>query len=192
MTATSQDNRYSRGLEILRQIGGENFDEPINSLAETSSDLSRFTVEYPYGDVLSRPGLDLPLRQLCTVAMLLADGSAQPQLKFHMAGFLNAGGEPRALVELLFVAVAMLGFPPTINAVGVLRELFDERKLAWVPAEPAADDGTGRDRAGSATLAALTGGDVEGYLGGFVQASPDLARLSIRFAFGEALSRDGL
>jgi 4-carboxymuconolactone decarboxylase len=94
MTETSKEDRFSRGLELLRRIGGENFDAPINSLAETSADLSRFTVEYPYGDVLSRPGLALPLRQLCTVSMLLADGSAQPQLKFHMAGFLNAGGEP--------------------------------------------------------------------------------------------------
>lgn len=185
-------HRYQRGLELLRRIGGEDYDGPINALAEISPDLSRFTVEYPYGDVLSRPGLDLPLRQLCTAAMLLADGSAQPQLKFHMAGFLNVGGAPRALVELLFVAVAMLGFPPTINAVGVLRELFAERKLAWTPVEPAADDGTGRDRTGGATLEALTGGDVAAYFDGFAQASPDLARLSVGFAFGEALSREGL
>jgi 4-carboxymuconolactone decarboxylase len=192
MTEQSTQYRYQRGLELLRRIGGEDFDGPINSLAEVSPDLSRFTVEYPYGDVLSRPGLELPLRQLCTVAMLLTDGSAQPQLKFHMAGFLNAGGEPRALVELLFVAVAVLGFPPTINAVGVLRELFAERKLAWAPVEPTADDGSGRHRAGGATLGALAGGDVEAYFDGFARASPDLARLSIGFAFGEALSRDGL
>jgi 4-carboxymuconolactone decarboxylase len=127
------DDRFSRGLDILRQIGGENFDGPINSLAETSADLSRFTVEYPYGDVLSRPGLDLPLRQLCTVSMLLADGNAQSQLKFHMAGFLNAGGEPKALVELMFVSVALLGFPPTINAIGIVRAVFAERKFAFEP-----------------------------------------------------------
>src|SRR4029453_9047131 len=121
---------------MLRQIGGGNFDGPINALAEPSADLSRFTVEYPYGDVLSRPGLDLPLRQLCTISMLLADGSAQPQLKFHMSGFLNAGGEPKALIELMFVSVALLGFPPTVNAMGLIRAVFDERKLAFKPIEP--------------------------------------------------------
>src|SRR5690606_23707717 len=114
MQAFSQE-RFERGLEILRKIGGENFDGPINSLSEISPDLSRFTVEFPYGDVLSRPGLELPLRQLCTISMLLANGSAQPQLKFHMAGFLNAGGEPATLLELLFVSEALLGFPSTIN-----------------------------------------------------------------------------
>jgi 4-carboxymuconolactone decarboxylase len=192
MTATSQDNRYSRGLEILRQIGGENFDGPINSLAEISSDLSRFTVEYPYGDVLSRPGLDLPLRQLCTISMLLADGSAQPQLKFHMAGFLNAGGEPKALIELMFISVALLGFPPTINAIGLIRAVFAERKLAFEPIEPSAGDGSTRRQTGLETLDRLSGGDVQAYFDGFAAGSPDLAQLSIEFAFGEMLARDGL
>jgi 4-carboxymuconolactone decarboxylase len=192
MTATSQDSRYSRGLEILRQIGGENFDGPINSLAETSVDLSRFTVEYPYGDVLSRPGLDLPLRQLCTISMLLADGSAQPQLKFHMAGFLNAGGEPKALIELMFISVALLGFPPTVNAIGLIRAVFAERDLAFEPIEPSAGDGSTRRQAGLETLDRLSGGDVQAYFDGFAAGSPDLAQLSIEFAFGEMLARDGL
>lgn len=192
MAAESRDDRFSRGLQILRRIGGDNFDGPINALAETSAEFSRFTVEYPYGDVLSRPGLELPLRQLCTVSMLLADGSAQPQLKFHMAGFLNAGGEPRALVELLFVSVAILGFPATIDAVGIVRSVFAERKLAFQPLEPVRNDGEGRRRRGMETLDRLAGGDVQDYLDRFTATAPDLARLSIDFAFGEALARDGL
>ncbi len=192
MTETSKEDRFSRGLELLRRIGGENFDAPINSLAETSADLSRFTVEYPYGDVLSRPGLALPLRQLCTVSMLLADGSAQPQLKFHMAGFLNAGGEPRALVELMFVSVALLGFPPTINAIGIVRTVFAERKITFEPIEPSTNDGHTRGEAGLAAIQRLCGGDVQAYFDGIAAGSPDLARLSIEFAFGEMLARDGL
>ncbi|MGH2549652.1 MAG: carboxymuconolactone decarboxylase family protein, partial [Thermomicrobiales bacterium] len=143
MASESRGDRFSRGLEILRQIGGGNFDGPVSALAETSADLSRFTVEYPYGDVLSRPGLDLPLRQLCTISMLLADGNAQPQLKFHIAGFLNAGGEPNAIVELLFVSVAILGFPATVNAVGIVRSVFAERELSFQPIEPKTGDGVG-------------------------------------------------
>jgi 4-carboxymuconolactone decarboxylase len=191
-TTAMGNERFARGLDILRKVGGENFDGPVNSLAEVSADLARFTVEYPYGDVLSRPGLALPLRQLCTAAMLLADGSAQPQLKYHMAGYLNVGGEPRVLIELMFVSVALLGFPPTINAVGLLRSIFAERKLAFVPVEPATDDGTGRAQNGSEAASRLTGGDMQAYFGEFEKASPDLARLSVEFAFGEALSRQGL
>lgn len=189
---TSSQQRFERGLEVLRKLGGENSDALINSLAEISPDLSRFTVEYPYGDVISRPGLDLRLRQLCTISMLLAHGSAQPQLKFHLSGFLNAGGEPATLLELLFVSVALLGFPPTVNAVGLVRTVFSEHGLTPEPLAPATDDGTTRWQVGSESLRLLTGGDVEAYFEAFEAASPDLARLSVEFAFGEALARDGL
>lgn len=124
--------------------------------------------------------------------MLLADGSAQPQLKFHMAGFLNAGGEPKALIELMFISVALLGFPPTVNAIGLIRALFAERKLAFEPIEPSAGDGSTRRQAGLETLDRLSGGDVQAYFDGFAAGSPDLAQLSIEFAFGEMLARDGL
>lgn len=187
-----EQQRYARGLRILRRIGGEDYDGPIQRLAQTSPDLSRFTVEYPYGDILSRPGLDLPLRQLCTVAMLIADGSAQPQLKFHMTGFINAGGEPRALVELLFLAVAILGFPSTINSVGLVREVFQEQEIAFEPLPPATDDGRERERQGKTELTQLIAGDMNGYVKSFAETSPVLAWLWIAFAFGEALSRDSL
>ena len=64
MAQEANDERFERGMEVLQQIGGEGFDLPIKRLAEASPDLARFTVEYPYGDILSRPGLDLPLRQM--------------------------------------------------------------------------------------------------------------------------------
>jgi 4-carboxymuconolactone decarboxylase len=124
--------------------------------------LSRFTVEYPYGDVLSRPGLDLPARQRCTISMLLADGSAQAQLKLHVAGFLNAGGTPQGVVELLFVSVAVLGFPATVNAVGIVRSAFAERQLKFQPIEPARGDGTERAWAGREMLARLAASDTQG------------------------------
>src|SRR5207244_7149386 len=86
--------RFARGIEVLEKIGGEGFDIPVNRLAEVAPDLARFTIEFAYGDILSRPGLDLRLRQIVTIASLMTHGSVQPQLKYHMTGFLNAGGEP--------------------------------------------------------------------------------------------------
>ena len=46
--------------------------------------LGRFTVEFGYGDVLSRPALGLKTRQLCTVAALAALGNAAPPLRYHI------------------------------------------------------------------------------------------------------------
>ncbi|NRF50643.1 carboxymuconolactone decarboxylase family protein, partial [Pseudomonas stutzeri] len=106
--------RFARGSEVLKRIGGAGYDIPVNRLAQLAPDLARFTVEFAYGDALSRPGLDLRYRQIATVAALMAHGSVQPQLKFHMTGFLNVGGEPAELVEMLFLAIAVLGFPVAI------------------------------------------------------------------------------
>lgn len=66
MTQEANGERFERGMKVLQRIGGEGFDLPIKRLAEASPDLARFTVEYPYGEILSRPGLDLPQRQICT------------------------------------------------------------------------------------------------------------------------------
>ncbi|WP_278078089.1 carboxymuconolactone decarboxylase family protein [Mesorhizobium sp. WSM4884] len=189
MAQEANGRRFERGMEVLRRIGGEGFDLPIKRLAEASPDLARFMVEYPYGDILSRPGLDLPLRQICTVSCLMALGSVQPQLKFHMTGFLNAGGRPQDLVELLFVSVAVLGFPCAVDSIALVREIFQERRIAFEAPPPASDDGTQRYRRGLEVFSAVHGED---YLRPLETISPELARWSIEFAFGEALSREGL
>lgn len=183
--------RYSRGMEMLKRIGGAGYDIPVHRLAQVAPDLARFTVEFAYGDILSRPGLDLRLRQVATVAALMAHGSLQPQLKYHMTGFLNAGGEPAELVEMLFQAVAILGFPVAINAVGIVREIFRERDLAFDPIAPVSDDGAARYQRGLEVLDDLMANPQE-YIEKLQSTSPELARWSVEFAFGEIFAREGL
>ena len=50
--------------------------------------------------------------------------------------------KPADLVELLLVAIAILGFTAAINAVPIAREILPERGLAVEPVPPTADDGT--------------------------------------------------
>src|SRR5258705_12094397 len=56
MASESRGDRFSRGLEILRQIGGGKFYGAGNLLSENAPRLSRFTVQYTYRPVLFRPG----------------------------------------------------------------------------------------------------------------------------------------
>lgn len=51
---------------------------------DISPDFEDFLIEFPFGDVYSRPGLDLKSRQIATVADLTAMGTATPQLKVHV------------------------------------------------------------------------------------------------------------
>src|SRR5947209_2209640 len=83
--------RMEEGAHCLQAIGGPDYDGPLKTVAEVSPDMAHLLLSFPYGDVMSRPGLSLRERQICTVAMLLAHRSAQAQLRFHMRGLLNVG-----------------------------------------------------------------------------------------------------
>ena len=61
-----------------------------------------------YGKVLSRPGLDLPRRELCIVAACAAMGQDR-QLHSHLRGALNVGVEPATLTAALDALADLVG-----------------------------------------------------------------------------------
>ncbi len=87
MELMSQD-RFERGKKQLETMSGTGVDAMLDNLKGIAPDLAHYTVEFPYGDVLCRPGLDLKSRQVATVAALTALGNAPVQLEctyFHGA-----------------------------------------------------------------------------------------------------------
>lgn len=180
--------RFASGLAVLKQIGGAGYDVQLKRLAELAPDLARYTVEFGYGDLLSRPGLDLAHRELCTVAILIALGSAQPQLKYHMHGFLNVGGKASELVELLILSVAITGFPGAINAIGLIREVLRERDIAVTPIQPEAEERRNRLATGLRYLEKIGIAFNENA----ASTTRELERWSIEFAVGDILARNGL
>jgi 4-carboxymuconolactone decarboxylase len=70
--------------------------------------LDTWMVVEGYGKVLSRPGLDLPRRELCIVAACTAMGQDR-QLHSHLRGALNVGVEPSTLGEALDALADLVG-----------------------------------------------------------------------------------
>ena len=184
-------DRGQRGAALLKRIGGADFDGPVKRLAAASADMARVTIEFPYGEILSRPGLDLRLRQICTVSVLVAHGSAQPQLKFHMDGLLNVGGEPRDLIEIAILSTAILGFPAALDAISVIRQIFAERGTIFTPPTAEVTDGTDRYRRGLAALRDLIQAEPSAELAALRDLAPELERWTVEFAFGDVLARGG-
>lgn len=125
----SADNgqRYRAGWRALRDIDGHAGEQIIDSLADIAPDLGRFIVEFGFGDIYTRPGLDLIQRELATLAMLAALGTAAPQLRVHVHGLLNVGGSREQLVETLIHVSAYAGFPAAINAMLVAKDVLADR-----------------------------------------------------------------
>jgi 4-carboxymuconolactone decarboxylase len=132
-TQAQSRDRYSRGLETLKQVGGQDYDRAIRPLEAFSPDLARMVVEQGYGDVMSRPGLDLKQRQIANVAALTAIGSVRPALKFHIHGMLNVGCTPQEVVETILHAVVYAGFPAAQDGMTIAREVFKEQNLQYQP-----------------------------------------------------------
>src|ERR1700738_936701 len=84
--ADMDNERYLRGWEKLKEVDGHAGENVIESLRDIAPDFARLLIEFPFGDIYSRPGLDLKTRELAVVAALTAMGNAAPQLKVHKIG----------------------------------------------------------------------------------------------------------
>ena len=62
------ETRYQRGLAQLEAISGPHGAAVVRSLDDIAPDLGRYIVEFAYGDVFSRDGLDVKTREIATVA----------------------------------------------------------------------------------------------------------------------------
>jgi len=132
--------RYERGLAKLQQIDGEGGTKVVESLAGIAPDFARLLIEFPFGDIYSRPGLDLRSREIAVVAALTAMGNAAPQLKVHIQGALNVGVTRAEIVETIMQMAVYAGFPAALNGLAAARAVFaaDDEKSAQPLAEPRA------------------------------------------------------
>lgn len=126
----TDETRYVRGLARLAEIDGEAGTRVIESLADIAPDFARLLIEFPFGDVYSRPGLDLRSREIATIAALTALGNATPQLKVHVEAGLNVGISPDEIVETVVQMAVYAGFPAALNGLFAVRDVFAARGVA--------------------------------------------------------------
>src|SRR3979490_618635 len=91
-------------------------------------DPSPHLIEFPFGDVYSRPGLDLKSRELATVAALTAMANAAPQLQVHIHGAMNVGASRQEILEVFIQMAVYAGFPAALNGLFAARDVFQERE----------------------------------------------------------------
>lgn len=121
-----QNERYARGLAKLQEIDGQAWEKVVASLAGIAPDFARYLIEFPFGDIYSRPGLDLRSREIAVVAALTALGNAAPQLKVHIQGALNVGVSRQEVVETIMQMAVYAGFPAALNGLFAAQEVFAE------------------------------------------------------------------
>jgi 4-carboxymuconolactone decarboxylase len=151
--------------------------------------LGHYTTEALWGSVWARPVLDLRDRMLATTAVMIAIGRLQ-QLRTYFNSALNVDVDPVELHEVAIQCSVHAGFPVTVNALELLRDVLEARgetvELPDVPEVPIEE----LDRRGRLLHEELFGAVPE--LSGHGSAGTTLTTVELRYAFGEILSRPGL
>lgn len=117
---------YRLGLEVLAQTGAGQ-DDRRNRVAEVAPDFVRLALGFTYGEILSRPGLDLKLRELAAVSAYAAMGRSTAQLRVHVAAALHLGWSKAEIVEILVQTASHAGITAAIDALADCHDLLVDR-----------------------------------------------------------------
>ena len=116
----------ARGRALMQQLHGERatqgYAAPGN---EVTGALYPLAVQYGYGEIWFRPGLDLRRRALVAVAAFTAlklDG----QVKKFGQSALNMGLSRTEVIEAVIQTAPFSGFAPALNALGGLSEVLGQ------------------------------------------------------------------
>lgn len=130
-------DRYQKGMEKLKELTVPTDSSPTGhmevgeSFQEVAPDLTRLVVEFAFGDIYSRPGLDNQQKVLTTISALVAQGT--PQIGMHVITGLNVGLTPDEIVGCIMHLIPYVGFPRALNALKVAQDVFAERGVAVTP-----------------------------------------------------------
>ena len=129
--------RYITGQEMLQRVDGHGGEAVVDSLQDIAPDFARYLIEFPFGDIYARPGLDLRSREIATIAALTALGNAAPQLKVHIAAGLNVGLTQEEMTEVIMQMAVYAGFPAALNGLFAAKEVFAAQRSAGRTNRPA-------------------------------------------------------
>lgn len=132
-------DRYQKGLDKLKELTVPTADSPTGhmeigeSFKDIAPDLRKYVVEFAFGDIYARPGLDNKQKVLTTISALVAQGT--PQIGMHVVTGLNVGLTADEIVGCIMHLIPYVGFPRALNALRVAQEVFAEQGVAVTPFE---------------------------------------------------------
>jgi len=122
-STTTPENRAAKGLAAQKDIiGADRIDAMYANAPADQLHIQRFLSENCFGDHYTRTGLDVPLRELLTFAILVSLGGCEPQVGGHVAANLVVGNTRAMLIDALTQLLPYIGYPRTLNGLRVVNE----------------------------------------------------------------------
>jgi len=131
--------KYQKGIEKIKELTSSTDENPTGFMdigegfKDIAPDLSQYVVEFAFGDIYSRPGLDNKQKVLTTITSLVTQG--KPQIGMHIKTGLSVGLTPEEIVGCIIHLIPYVGFPSVLNALKVTQEVFNELGVKVTPSE---------------------------------------------------------
>lgn len=113
-----EESRYADGLAVQKSIFGDGIDKMHQAASEDQKDIvQNYLSAFCFGDIYTRKGLDLKMRELLTFSIISAFGGCESQVRSHVQGNLAVGNSRENLIDALAQSLPYMGFPRTLNAL---------------------------------------------------------------------------
>jgi 4-carboxymuconolactone decarboxylase len=123
-STTTPETRAEKGLALQKQIvGAGTVDAMYTNAPDDEQHIQRLLSANCFGDHYTRTGIDVPTRELLTLAMLISLGGADPQVKGHVAANLHVGNDRATVLAVITQLLPFVGYPRTLNALRALDEI---------------------------------------------------------------------
>lgn len=118
---------YARGNEMRRRVlGDDHVDRAQASTNDLDRDFQTWITEKVWGELWTRPGLEVRDRSLVTIAILGALN--HDELALHVQAARNTGVTPEEIEEVLLHVANYAGVPAANRAFKVLKETYEEER----------------------------------------------------------------
>jgi len=118
--------QYEAGMKARREVLGDaHVDRSLVQADELTKPLQDLVIEYGWGAIWARPGLDRRTRSLVNIGMLTALNRPH-ELEVHLKGALNNGCSREEIVETALQTAVYCGMPAALDTMRRVKQVFAE------------------------------------------------------------------
>jgi 4-carboxymuconolactone decarboxylase len=122
-----EKERYKAGLSIRREVlGNSHVDRATTDITPLTAEFQNLITRYAWGEIWTRPGLDVRSRRVLVIGTMLALG-LWDELRMHVRAALVEGGfTPDDVKEIVLQQAIYCGVPMANHAFAVLSTVLAE------------------------------------------------------------------
>ena len=120
----NENDRHDAGMAVRRQVlGNAHVDRAVAQTSGLTAEFQDLITRYAWGEIWTRPGLDVRTRRILVLGTLVALGRFE-EFRMHARAALHEGGfTEEDLKEIVLQQAIYCGVPAANTAFEVLRDV---------------------------------------------------------------------